>query len=62
MAKWLSVRLGTKGLRVLISLLSQKKVSSLDQFLLYMNEEDIFDSFLGIGNVITSDGVRAVSL
>ena len=26
-----------------------------------MNEEDIFDSFPGIGNVIASDVVRAVS-
>ena len=26
-----------------------------------MNEEDIFDSFLGIGSVIASDVVRAVS-
>ena len=38
-----------------------KKVSSLDQFLSYMNEEDIFDSFPGIGNVIASDVVRSVS-
>ena len=38
-----------------------KKVSSLDQFLSYMNEEDIFDSFPGIGNVIASHVVRAVS-
>ena len=40
---------------------ADKKVSSLDQFLSYMNEEDIFDNFPGIGNVITSDIVRAVS-
>ena len=26
-----------------------------------MNEEDIFDNFLGIGNIIASDVVRAVS-
>ena len=26
-----------------------------------MNEEDIFDSFLGIGNVIAPDVLRAVS-
>ena len=26
-----------------------------------MNEEDVFDSFLGIGNVIAWDVVRAVS-
>ena len=32
----------------------------MDQFLLYMNKEDIFDSFPGIGNVIASDVVRAV--
>ena len=32
----------------------------MDQFLSYMNEEDIFDSFPGIGNVIASDVVRAV--
>ena len=40
---------------------ADKIVSSLDQFLSYMNEEDIFDSFPGIGNVIVSDVVRAVS-
>ena len=40
---------------------ADKNISSLDQFLLYMNEEDIFDSFPGIGNVIASDVVRAVS-
>ena len=38
-----------------------KKVSSLDQFLSYMNEGDIFDSSPCIGNVIASDVVRAVS-
>ena len=37
---------------------ADKKVSSLDQFLTYMNEEDLFDSFPGIGNVIASDVVR----
>ena len=31
---------------------ADKKVSSLDHFLSYINEEDIFDSFPGIGNVI----------
>ena len=35
-----------------------KNVSSLDQLLSYMNEEDI--SFPCIGNVIASDGIRAV--
>ena len=34
-----------------------KRVSSLDQ---YMNEEVIFDSFPGIGNIIVSDVVPAV--
>ena len=38
-----------------------KKVSSLDHFLSYMNDEDIFDSFPGISNVIASDVGRAVS-
>ena len=33
----------------------------MDQFLSYLNEEDIFDSFPGIGNVIASDVDRAVS-
>ena len=28
---------------------ADKRVSSLDQFLAYMNEEDFFDSFTGIG-------------
>ena len=37
-----------------------KKASSLDRVLSYMNEEDIFDSFPGVGNVITSDAVRVV--
>ena len=40
---------------------ADKNIFSLDQFLLYMNEEGIFDSFPGIGNVIASDVVRAVS-
>ena len=39
---------------------ADKKVSSLDQFLSYMNKEDIFDSFPVIGNVIASDVVHAV--
>ena len=30
------------------------------QFLSYMNEEDIFDSFAGIRSVITSGVVRAL--
>ena len=38
-----------------------KKVSSLDQFLSYMNKEDILASFPGVGNVIASDVSRAVS-
>ena len=33
----------------------------MDQFLSYMNEEDIFVSFPGNGSVIASDVVRAVS-
>ena len=33
----------------------------MDKFLLRMNEEDIFDSFPGIGNVMASDFVCAVS-
>ena len=37
---------------------ADKKVNSLDQFLTYTNEEDLFDSFPGIGNVIASDVVR----
>ena len=40
---------------------ADKKVSSLDQFLSYMNEEDTFHSFTGIGNVIASNVVCAVS-
>ena len=37
---------------------ADKKASSLDQFLSYMNQEDIFDSFPHIGNVVASDVVR----
>ena len=40
---------------------ADKKVSSLDQFLSYMNKEIIFDSFPGIENVIVSDVLRTVS-
>ena len=40
---------------------ADKKVSSLDQFLSYMNEEDIFDCFPGIGNIIATDLVHAAS-
>ena len=40
---------------------ADKKVISLDQFLSYMNEEDIFDSFPDIGNKIVSGAVRAMS-
>ena len=40
---------------------ADKNVSSLYQLLSYMNEEDIFDSFPGIGKVIASYVVRAVS-
>ena len=36
------------------------KVSSLYQLLSHMNEEEIFDSFAGIVNVIASDAGRAV--
>ena len=43
------------------SLYADKRVSSLDQFLSYMNEEDSFDSFPGIGNEIASYVVCAVS-
>ena len=38
-----------------------KKVSSLDQFLSHMNKKVIFDSFPGIGNVVVSYVVPAVS-
>ena len=31
---------------------ADKKVSSLGQFLSHMSEDDIFDSFPGIGNII----------
>ena len=40
---------------------ADKIVSSMDLFLSYMNKEDIFDSFPGIGNIIASNIVRAVS-
>ena len=40
---------------------TDKKFSSLDQFLSYMNEEDICNIFPGIENVIASDVARAVS-
>ena len=46
---------------ILNPLMKTKKVSSLDQFSLCMNKEDLFDSFPGIGNVIVSDAVCAVS-
>ena len=42
-------------------LYADKRVSSLDQFLSYMNEEDSFYGFPGIGNEIASDVVRALS-
>ena len=45
----------------LIPFNANKKVSSLGQFLPYMNEEGIFDSFPAIKNIIASDIVRAVS-
>ena len=38
-----------------------KEVSSLNQFLSYMNEEYVFGSFLDIENVIASHVLRAVS-
>ena len=46
---------------ILKHLMRIKKVNSLNQFLSYVNEEDIFDSFHGIGNVIASDVVRSIS-
>ena len=46
---------------LILNHLMRIKVSSLDQFLPYMNEEDIVDSFSGIVNVIASYVVRAVS-
>ena len=46
---------------MILNYLMRIKVSSLDQFLLYINEEDIFDSFPGTGSVIASGVVRAVS-
>ena len=45
---------------LILNHLMRIKVSSLDQYLSYMNEEDIFDSFPGIVNVIASDVVSAV--
>ena len=45
---------------LILNHLMRIKVSSLDQYLSYMNEEDIFDSFPGIVNVIASDVVHAV--
>ena len=46
---------------LILNHLMRIKVSSLDQVLSYMNEEDIVDSFSGIVNVIASYVVRAVS-
>ena len=46
---------------LILNHLMRIKVSSLDQYLSYMNEEDIFDSFPGILNLIASDVVLAVS-
>ena len=40
---------------------ADKKASSLDRFLSYMNEEDILDNLPGAGNVITSD-LRGMAL
>ena len=40
---------------------AEKKISSLDQFLSYMNEENIFESFPDFGHVIASDVVCVVS-
>ena len=40
---------------------TDQNVSSLDQFLSYINKEDIFGSLPGIGNVIASDVILAVS-
>ena len=44
-------------MNLILNHLMRIKVSSLDQYLSYMNEEDIFDSFPGIA----SDVVLAVS-
>ena len=49
------------SVNLILNHLMRIKVSSLDQFLSYMNEEDIVDSFSGIVNVIASYVVRAVS-
>ena len=46
---------------LILNHLMRIKVSSLNQFLSHMNEEEIFDSFVGIVNVIASDTGRAVS-
>ena len=46
---------------ILNHLMRIKKSVHWISFLSYMNEEDIFDSFPGIENVIVSDVVRAVS-
>ena len=40
---------------------ADKRVSSLDKFLSYMSEKDIFDSFPGIRKIIASDVVCAMS-
>ena len=46
---------------LILNHLMRIKVSSLYQLLSHMNEEEIFDSFAGIVNVIASDTGRAVS-
>ena len=48
-------------MNVILNYLMRIKVSSLDQFSLYINEEDIFNSFPGTGNAIASGAVRAMS-
>ena len=48
-------------LNLILNHCMQIRVSSLDQFLSYMNEEDSFYGFPGIGNEIASDVVRALS-
>ena len=45
---------------LILNHLMRIKVSSLYQLLSHMNEEEIFDSFAGIVNVIASDTGRAV--
>ena len=45
---------------LILNHLMRTKVSSLYQLLSHMNEEEIFDSFAGIVNVIASDTGRAV--